>query len=78
MAGALPNIGYHISEKELIRGTNVCIFDHEPARLLGAFKPGSRARMDSTTGGEGVDRDDEGDEGGEGVTMARQPTEKER
>ena len=52
MAGALPNIGYHFSEKELIRGTNVCIFDHEPARLLGAFKPGSRARMDSTTGAQ--------------------------
>ena len=32
MAGALPNIGYHISEKELIRGKNVGVFD------LGACK----------------------------------------
>ena len=51
MAGALPNIGYHISERELIRG-KMCVFlILEPARLLGACKPGSQVRMDSRTGG---------------------------
>ena len=49
MAGALPNIGYHISEKELTGGKMCVFFILEPARLLGACKLGSRARMDSTT-----------------------------
>ena len=51
MAGALSNVGYHISEKELIRGKMWVFFILEPARLLGACKPGSRARTDSRTGG---------------------------
>ena len=51
MAGALPNIGYHISEKELIRENMWVFFILEPTRLLGACKPGLRARMDSRTVG---------------------------
>ena len=51
MAGVFPNIGYHISEKELTRGKMCVFFILEPARLLGACKLGSRARMDSRTGG---------------------------
>ena len=51
MAGALPHIGYHISEKELTRGKMCVFFILEPARLLGACKLGSRARMDSRTRG---------------------------
>ena len=54
MAGALTNIGYHISEKELTRGKMCVFFILEPARLLGACKLGSRARMDSRTGAVGV------------------------
>ena len=50
MAVAVPIIGYHFSEKELIK-KKVLIFILEPARLLGACKLGSRARMDSRTGG---------------------------
>ena len=44
MAGALPNIGYHISEKELIRVKNVVVFDLgacEVARSLQASLAGS-------------------------------------
>ena len=50
MSGALPKIGFHVSEKELIRGGKWVFLILEPARLLGACKPGSRARMDSRTG----------------------------
>ena len=50
MADAFPNIWYHISEKEFMREKNMGILILEPARLLGACKPGSRARMDSRTG----------------------------
>ena len=50
MAVAVSIIGYHFSEKELIK-KKVSIFILEPARLLGACKLGSRARMDSRTGG---------------------------
>ena len=49
MAVAVPIIGYHFSEKELIK-KKVLIFILEPARLLGACKPGSRARMDPRAG----------------------------
>ena len=51
MSGALPKIGFHVSEKELIKGRKMWVFFIlEPVRLLGACKPGSRARMDSRTG----------------------------
>ena len=52
MAGALPNIGCHISEKGLIREKMWVFFILEPTRLLRARKPGSGswARMDSRTG----------------------------
>jgi len=39
-----------ISEKEIIRGKKWVFLILEPARLLGACKPGSRARMDSRAG----------------------------
>ena len=48
MAVAVSIIGYHFSEKELIK-KKVLIFILEPARLLGACKLGSRARMDSSS-----------------------------
>ena len=44
MAAALPNIGFHTSEKELIRGKNVGVFDLgacEVARSLQARLVGS-------------------------------------
>ena len=44
MAGALPNIGFHISGKELIKGENVGLFDLgacEVARSLQAKLVGS-------------------------------------
>ena len=50
MAGAFPNIWYHICEKELMTGKTWVFFILEPVRLLGTCKPGSRACMDSTTG----------------------------
>ena len=50
MAGAFPNIGYHISEKELIGVKMWVFYILEPARLLRACKLGSRVRMDSRTG----------------------------
>ena len=43
MASTFPNIWYYISEKELIREKAGIFFILEPARLLGACKPGLRA-----------------------------------
>ena len=43
MAGALTNIGYHISEKELIRGKNVGIFD-PGAFARGCWEPATPGR----------------------------------
>ena len=53
MVVAFPNIGYHISEKELIREKMWVFFILEPTRLLRALKPGLRAHMDSRTGRRG-------------------------
>ena len=62
MAGAVPNVGYHISEKQLIRGKMWVFFILEPARLLGACKPGSPACMDSRSGGHACTRKNHGAE----------------
>ena len=50
MAGVFHIIGYHISEKELIKGKNWVFLILDPAKLLGACKPGSRARVDCRAG----------------------------
>ena len=42
----------HILEKKLRRGKMWVLLTLKPVRLLGACKPGSRARMDSRTGND--------------------------